>query len=312
MMKIEREEQNGWIVATLVLSIGTVLAFAPDAWLTMMARAFMLQWTFVFAFLAVILVWHRRYMNIGLCSLACTLMSAVQLEPSVMASDPFNDAAGLRVLHMNVFQPNSDHVQIIEKALASHADVISVQEVDDIWAQVLVEKLALEYPFQLIEPRSNCYGIALFSKLPFQSVELIEQHGSPFIKVVIDLNGRSIRLISAHATSPISYRHFARRNAQLRDLADHIAGQDITTVVIGDLNTVHWDRAHRQFRLRSGLKAVNDPDLRTWPAIGPFALIPLDHLLITDDLAVQRIDRIDLPGSDHRGLLAAISFANER
>ncbi|MDQ3100380.1 MAG: endonuclease/exonuclease/phosphatase family protein, partial [Bacteroidota bacterium] len=259
-MKIEREEQYGWIVGTLVLSIGTILAFAPDAWLTMMARAFMLQWTFAFALLALILVWQRRYMHIGLCSLACMLMSAVQLEPSGIPSDPINDVAGLRVLHMNVLQPNSDHGQIISRALASKADVISVQEVDEVWAKVLREDLAVQYPYQLIETRSNCYGIALFSKLPFQSVELIELHGSPFIEVIMDVNGRPIRLITAHATSPISYRHFQRRNAQLRELADHIAGNDITTVVIGDLNSVHWDRAHRQFRLRSGLKVVNDPD----------------------------------------------------
>ena len=45
--------------ANIVLTIAVALAFSPDAYLPMLARAFLLQWSALFVVLALLLLWRK-------------------------------------------------------------------------------------------------------------------------------------------------------------------------------------------------------------------------------------------------------------
>jgi endonuclease/exonuclease/phosphatase (EEP) superfamily protein YafD len=214
--------------------------------------------------------------------------------------------ASLRIAHLNVYQLNDRYDEVLRSAITSGADVLSLQEVDNDWAHALREGLASIYPYSHVEARINCYGIALFSKQPFVEVHTRGTERAPLIEAVVSTDDGPVRIVSVHATSPISYAHFQRRNALLKHLATTIDARAMPTVLVGDLNTVHWDRAYKTFHSRSGLQPVNSPALRTWPSIGPIALIPLDHLMISPGLGASEVRRFTIPGSDHRGLVADI------
>ncbi len=295
------------ILGMCLLMIATVLAFAPDAWLTMMARAFMWQWTMLFA-MGAFLVFFKRTRVIGVCAAACMLISASQLAPIAPAEIDRNDGSHLRILHMNVLQPNERHEGVIAQALSADADLIAVQEVDGAWAEALSAGLEA-YPYRVIEPRSNCYGIALFSRLPLIGTQVIELHGTPLIEASVMIGEERVGFVTAHATSPISRHHFNKRNDQLKALATRLDPRK-PTIVAGDFNSVHWDDAFERFCDRSGLRPVSRPGLRTWPAIGPIALIPIDHFFLSPGLHCTELRRIELPGSDHFGVVADIGIGH--
>jgi len=295
------------IPATLLLAIAVALAFSPDAYLPMLARAFLLQWSALFVVLAVLLLWRKLRWTALSSALGCVLILPQYHQPVTTHEVPIGGSA-LRIAHLNVFQMNTRYDEVLRSALDSEADVLSLQEVDNDWAEALRSGLASTYPYMRLEARVNCYGIALFSKLPFTDVSTSEVAGAPFIEAIVRTNDGPVRILSVHATSPISYGHFQRRNTLLEHLATDIGAREMPTVLVGDLNTVHWDRAYRSFRTRSGLQPVNSPGMRTWPSIGPIALIPLDHLLISPGLGATDVKRFTIPGSDHRGLVADIHF----
>lgn len=298
----------GWSV--LPIACATALAFSPDAYLPMLARAFLMQWCLLFLLLVVLFALRRRWwLALGSLCGALLLIPSDPLHRSI--SVHFGDAGSLRVLHMNVLQPNEAYEQAIAQALRSDADVISVQELSPQWADAFQAGLKAAYPYAHVEPRSNCYGIALFSKRPFRNVCTLEFHGAPFIEAVLDIDGRPVRLLAVHATSPITYTHFKRRNGQLDGLARRIASSDTTTVLVGDLNTVPWDDAFERFCFNSGLRPASGAGQRTWPSIGPLALIPLDHLLISDNIVGASVHTIPILGSDHRGLLAQVQLHDD-
>ncbi len=192
---------------------------------------------------------------------------------------------------------------MIRCAIASNAELISFQEVSPEWAEALSNGLGEAYPYRHIEARTDCYGIALFSRKPFVRVRTLVVEGSPFVDALVRSDGRTVRVLAVHATSPTSYAEFGRRNAQFDVLASHITSADLPTIVIGDLNTVPWDRAYGRFCRRAAIRSLDTPDLRSWPAIGPIALIPLDHVLASRELASATVNTFHIPGSDHRGLL---------
>ncbi|HRH39321.1 MAG TPA: endonuclease/exonuclease/phosphatase family protein, partial [Flavobacteriales bacterium] len=126
------------------------------------------------------------------------------------------------------------------------------------------------------------------------------------------VDGRAVRLFAVHATSPGSFGHFRRRNEQLKALAEIVRNSGAPTFVIGDLNTVHWDGAYQRFCARSGMRPINSPFTITWPSVGPFALIPLDHALVSAEVDPSVLRSFNVSGSDHRGLYAELHFDNAR
>lgn len=306
-----RVHEKRLLVAAVLLSMAVALAFAPDAYLPMLARSFIVQWPLFFLAAAAWAFWRRAWLVLS-ASLFCIVLL---LPQQIMVEEVWAGRAGgpvLRVAHMNVLQPNTQFASAINSVQSADADLISVQEVSSEWASALKRAFAGTHPFHHIVPRTNCYGIALFSKHPFARVRTIMESGAPFIEAELDIAGERIRVFAVHATSPGSYVHYRMRNAQLKALAERIQGDPRPTLVIGDLNTVHWDGAYQRFCARSGMRPINSPAHRTWPSVGPIALIPLDHALVGFGLTPARVSTFDVSGSDHRGLLAEIHLPHAR
>ena len=297
------------IISSLLLAIACGLAFAPDAYMPMLARAFTLWWAIGFGAMA-LAVLRKRW---GWASCSSALASAMLLPVLHMPGPAMIEATGspdLRIAHLNVLQPNARHADVLTAIRHADADLVSVQEVSPQWAVALRDGLGEEYRYQLVTPRTNCYGIALFSRIPLRKARVIVLSGAPFIEAEVEAVGGALRVYIAHATSPGSPSQFFRRNAQLRALAKLIADGSLPTVLIGDLNTVHWDDAYQQLCANSGLLPLNHSRMATWPSIGPLAFIPLDHALVRGPIRASTIDSFKIPGSDHRGLLASLHFAH--
>ena len=116
-----------------------------------------------------------------------------------------------------------------------------------------------------------------------------------------------MHVITVHATSPGSLGEHRERNAQLRLLAGMVRARVERTIVVGDLNTVSWDRAMWGLCAESGLRLGTGPVVPTFPSVLGLALIPIDHVLNTPGTSVVRSDTFVIPGSDHRGLIADIA-----
>jgi len=46
----------------------------------------------------------------------------------------------------------------------------------------------------------------------------------------------------------------------------------------------------------------------SWPSVGGWLGLPIDHVLVSDNVAVHTIDAIGAGGSDHRAMLAELSI----
>ncbi|MBK9759334.1 MAG: endonuclease/exonuclease/phosphatase family protein [Flavobacteriales bacterium] len=296
---------DGPVAAGVLLSVAVVLAFAPDHFLPMLARAFLVQWAVAFGLIAVWNLPQRRWWTGGASMLALALTLWPTMDP-VEQEVPLEGPDVLRVAQMNLLQPNDDHAEVLEEALATGADVISFQEVSPEWAQVLKVNLKSAYPFHRSMPGTNCYGIALFSKIPFEQVEVKQLCRRPMVEAMVRTPNGLIRLFCVHATSPGNYTCFRERNEQLDMLATLINSSSIPTILIGDLNTVGWDKALARLCNRTGLREHSKSTGATWPSIAGMALIPLDHVLVTRQLSVSSLDSFRISGSDHRGLVSTI------
>jgi endonuclease/exonuclease/phosphatase (EEP) superfamily protein YafD len=303
MKKLFLHTRTAMMVAFGTVVIAVVIAFAPSTWTTMMLRSFLPQWITLFALAAIWLLLRRRWRD-GLVTAAGGLLILPTSRPPQIDGST-GSTRELRIAHFNVLQTNSRYAEVIAAMVRSDADLIGVQEVDPEWASELIDRLSAAYPHRVIEPRTNCYGIALFSRIPLTDIRLVRLGASPAISAGLTVENERMRLLYLHTSSPGSPAQFAARNSQLRMLENEVTTSRDPVLVVGDLNAAPWDRDLRRFLAATGSRCHSSAGDPTFPSLAHMALIPIDHVLSPPEIGVLQRS-VHIPGSDHRGLLADI------
>ncbi len=215
----------------------------------------------------------------------------------------------LKVAQVNVLQFNQDHKRVTAHIKQLDADVLAFQEVDQLWADSLVEELAGEYAYYSLAPQDNCYGMALFSRKPLKKVQLRFWEGFPAISALLQEGEQQTLILSLHAASPTTRQRFQARNKQLALAAQLVAKSNLPTLIIGDFNTVPWDTALKPL-LDSG--SLQDSRARhytaTWPAqLGKWG-IPIDYVLYSPHWQRVSHKSVTIPGSDHKAMVATLAL----
>ncbi|HEU4521008.1 MAG TPA: endonuclease/exonuclease/phosphatase family protein, partial [Thermoanaerobaculia bacterium] len=100
-------------------------------------------------------------------------------------SDPENT---ISVLVSNVLMENDDQQRLIDTVKERQPDVLLAVETDEPWAEALEDALGDDYPYRILRPQDNYYGMVLFSKLKMKGgVRFLVQGDIPSIHAQVIL-----------------------------------------------------------------------------------------------------------------------------
>lgn len=247
---------------------------------------------------------------------AVLLLVAVILNASLVVRWYFDDSLDgegvhLKVLHANVLSTNTKYAPLLELIETEQPDVIFLQEFSPHW-QEATRALQVEYPFSYAEPREGNFGIAMFSRLPLDTVRHIDSPplSYPTIVATAAIGGEELTLISTHPTIPLGRANYDARNEQLESVAGLVQQAQGAVILVGDLNASLWDRRYLQFESDTGLRSVRRGFgiLPSWPTFMPFAMIPIDHALVSEGVSVVETRTGARIGSDHLPLIVTLSM----
>lgn len=217
----------------------------------------------------------------------------------------------IKLMNANVRASNGEHGRLLELIDAESPDVIFLQEVTPEWLASL-QSIQEDYPYGYAEPRHDNFGIAMFSRIPLDSVTHVDSPplGYPTIVATLEVGGEMLTLINTHPTIPLTRSGFEARNAQLRSVAEIAKRENGAVILSGDLNTSMWSPAYAELEDATGLENARRGAgiLPTWPTFMPFAMIPIDHVLVSNDIRIIGIERGRRSGSDHLSLLITFSL----
>jgi endonuclease/exonuclease/phosphatase (EEP) superfamily protein YafD len=227
-----------------------------------------------------------------------------------------DDGTGRRfkLMLMNVYRLNRQHRLCIECVRRHRPDVVVVQELDEVWAREL-ECLRGDYPFAEVRPMGDGSGIALYSRVAFESLPFGLPDDKARPGILAKLSGYELTILSIHPRAPIRRGHFELRNRMLS--AGAVVMREISgpKVCMGDLNTTMWSRYFKDFVGQSGLRSVRDGFgiLASWPTfMGPkWMMIPIDHCFVSDDIHVVGATVGERIGSDHLPLIVELELRRE-
>lgn len=207
-----------------------------------------------------------------------------------------------RVLFANLWQPNQSHAAVLRLVEQNNPDLVLLVETNQRWLDEL-EPLRRAYPFWVVQPREDNYGVALLSRYPIleREVRAFSAAGVPSIVANIDLEGRAITVVCTHPPPPKSHAQTRARDEQMANLANLVALRTRPMLVCGDLNLTPWSPVFWKFTRRGGLSdsARGFGVQATWPVGKPYMSVPIDHCLVSPEVIV--LDRQVGPpvGSDH-------------
>jgi len=269
---------------------------------------FRLQYFVVSVLLLIVFAFLRD--GVYIVSLAvAVIFNATFILPWYFTKPDAAQGATLKLLHANVLSRNTRYERFIDFVAKENPDLIFLQEITAEWLSATTGLLQ-EYPYSYAELRSGNFGIAAFSRIPFDSIRHIDSPplGNPTIIATITINDEQLNLVSTHPNIPVGRHLYDARNEQLESVANLASNLSGKIVLMGDFNSSTWDACFRKLEKSTGLKNVRQGFgiLPSWPTHSPFAMIPIDHALVSDSIFVSNVKTGSSIGSDHLPLIITV------
>lgn len=245
-----------------------------------------------------------------------TLTSALPLLPrSPSPATRLTDGVPFTVVAANLERGRRDPAAQAAALAALDADVLLLTEHAAETRAALAEAgLASTYPHQADDPSDWYFGSLVASRRPLLATDRRDLGGRPGQVVDVDVDGVPVRLVPVHTQAPVHDRDVATWHDGLE--ANAGIGDDAPgpVVLAGDWNATGGHGAFRRTLARHGLVDASAVLGRrwypTWPVDQPVYRVPmppfltLDHVVVSAAVEVVALERLALPGSDHRGLRA--------
>ena len=290
---------------TVIAAVG----FLPNVWLFDLASQLRLVHAAVLLVCLIILLLVRSHTGIAIVLVG----SLVNAAPIIMMYQdrqqiPANDGKVISILNFNSEFQHNDQVEQFEDLVSKREpDVVALVEVDKKWIDA-IEPTMRRYPYSkifLVGP-----GMAFFCKFPIEQCEARYYGRShhPRITATIRVDNRPVRLIFAHPTTPKNENGYHERNQEISLLGQEVSALPSPKVLIGDLNCGPWSPVFGNL-LKAGLRDSQQGfgPQPSWPArvgrvidgmpIPP--LVPIDHVLASEDIVVLQRTAGPSIGSDH-------------
>ena len=200
----------GFGAATILAQLGHL------SWFFELFCHFPMQYSIALLIVALVAIVLRRW-GMTVCAVAILIPNLFALSYYFPTRRDSSERSDLRVISFNVLKTNSSFEEVHDYLATSEADLILVLEIGWTWLDSLAP-LKERYPHIVTEPRFDNFGIALFSRHPIKSHQILSLEGSqvPCISAEVDLGNHNLVVIGGHPVPPVGGAHAASRNEYLQ------------------------------------------------------------------------------------------------
>ncbi|WGK64537.1 endonuclease/exonuclease/phosphatase family protein [Croceiramulus getboli] len=268
--------------------------------------------------------WVNDYIFMSVM-IACFAFQMTKIVPylphnqyELLASKKEKRTDTLTIYTANVYQKNSKKHLLVKDIEARDPDLIVLLETDSGWMDYVNTAILSSYPYTLLAPLDNTYGMLFYSKYPLENEEiryLVEEDIPSMHGLVALPSGARFQFHLIHPTPPMP-QHNPRstdRDREMMLVADMARTTDLPVIVAGDFNDVAWSDTTTLFQKVSGLldPRVGRGFYNTYSANNVLLRWPLDHLFVSEEFRLLSIELGDDIGSDHFPAVVSLSLEPE-
>jgi endonuclease/exonuclease/phosphatase (EEP) superfamily protein YafD len=313
-----------WAVVLVLLVPAAALTFSrvvePDVGFWIRLEAFtplaLALYAAAVLVLAVRLVARRRWRPVTTCVLVLALAGlaahAWWFAPLVTGSNPpaADGAEPLVVMTANVSAGEGDPIGVVRTASEERVDLLVVEEITEAdLADMERAGLSQLLPYRVGEPGYGGAGTMAFANTELgQGIPLDTHHGGWVVPM------GDLIVLAVHPWAPTEPDLWRADLAAVRAAAE----EHDADLIVGDLNATA-DHAPMRALVDDGYRDVGELANQgwhpTWPSSGQVSLLgvpvpalaQIDHVLVGSRLAAIGMRTFEIPGSDHRGVVAEVA-----
>ncbi len=218
------------------------------------------------------------------------------------------------ILITNVKMSNRNEQPLFALIENKKPDIILAMEINGWWEQKL-QQLKKEYPYQQKTINEVAYGMVIYSKFEIQETDVayLNNEQVPSFKSVIGLpQDKKFSLHSVHPVPPTNFENFPDNAGQnevaMQKLGVEISNRTLPVVVAGDINDVVWSHVDELTGTKDILYdvRVGRGFYNSYHAGNVLMRWPLDHIFVTKEFRLKRLELLTNIGSDHFPLYAEL------
>lgn len=259
---------------------------------------------------SIVFLFCRAYLLVFI-SIAFLILNLAFVLPWYFGSQEAGSNNDIKLFLSNVLTNNNDHKSFVSLIQNENPDIIVVMEINKSWVNAL-DLIKNEYTYSKLAPREDNFGIGVYSKLPIimESVTYFGSSGVPSIVLSLEAAKSTLTLVVTHPVPPIGDDYFKSRNEQLSHIAQEAEKISGPLILAGDLNTTMWSSHYSQLEKNGKLRNVRRGFgiNATWPSRLGILGIPIDHVLVSEEIGVVDFKVGASVGSDHLPLIVELSI----
>ncbi|MBY4014072.1 endonuclease/exonuclease/phosphatase family protein [Rhodococcus fascians] len=260
--------------------------------------------------------WILAAVSAVVLAAAAVAYAPLYVADAASQDDASGNAVRLRVMQANLMVGSADPSVVVGSARDNAVDVVTIQELTD--ASVLgLRDAGMEqlFPYSYLRALpTGGGGAGIYSRTPLSDNRELDGFGPVNLATSVDVPGSEpVTLLAVHP-GPAYVTPADIWTAELDTLRSDLEAVSASgpVIVSGDFNTTY---SHKKFRnlLDAGYSdaaaQLGMGLIPTYPTDkGTPAVVGIDHIL-TNSGHARSLERIDLPGSDHHGLIGEIEFS---
>lgn len=237
-----------------------------------------------------------------------------------LSSHPLTEKGELfKVIVYNRHVSLTEHSVVAEWLKMENPDVFVILEAGSSHAAFASKDLKNSYPFQLLYPRKDAFGMIFLSKFPIISTQQIFDNSRDFtnfrlVANILFSNGHDVSFVALHTTPPVSHLFHETRNQELlqtADIIENLSHSSQRIIFLGDWNITPYSAYFIDIQRRTNMvnKYSSLLPVSTWPAYLPDMLqIPIDHVLYKGHITLLEKRKGPAMGSDHHPVIATFQI----
>lgn len=254
----------------------------------------------------------RRWTGAAVVTTAA-LLNVVLIAPYLLGApaSPPDDAELFEVVSFNVGISTSRRSDVMTWIASEDPDLVFLFESSFEWEDAAMAA-DLGLAFVAVVPRNRLAGVTVLAR-PDLAARIVDTPFDPSEAAAVEIvhDGDQVTVLGLHPLSPTDGGRAERRDALLGAAGDWVAVRSTPVLVVGDLNATPWSTGFRALERRGSLvDSLRGRGFQpSWPeGFGPL-MIPIDHALHTEDLAIAERRTGPANGSAHRPLVVAAGRA---
>lgn len=318
------------ILVSVLVILGTLLSllYGITSWYIKILDFPRLQFLILSIVCLILFILLKKDWSIPATALTVGLVSALVLQAVYVLPYTFvgdkpvppaepaesTDKNTVGILIVNVLMPNRNAEALLEIVRNTEPEMVLAMETNQWWVEHL-DLLKSDYPYTMLHPLDNTYGMALYSKYPLSESEIkfLQEPKVPSFHTQVKLpSGKVFMFHGVHPVPPVpSKKHpdnIGEKEVALVKVGDMVAENKLPAIVAGDYNDVSWSNTTRLFQSKGNLNNVRLGRglYNTFNAKSPIQRWPLDHFFVTQQFALLELERLPDFNSDHFPMFAKL------